>query len=449
MQYLTPWLKILMFFVMTSVITVAIATEPVIERHVQLALGLGQNTLLAGKTERLFIKVGLKSTHIVETKARAPINVALVIDRSGSMSGDKIDNAREAAINSLDYLNSTDTVALVIYDDEVEVPFPAAPLKDKGAVRQVIRNIETRGSTALFAGVEKAAEEIKKFATREKINRIVLISDGQANVGPSTPEELAELGRTLGGQRISVSTIGLGLDYNEDLMFRLAGASDGNHAFVEEPEELAKTFRKEFGELGSVIAQDITVVVHCETGVRPIRILGRVGKVFDDRIEVSINQLYADQERYLMLEVEVAPGTAGTERNVARVDLSYDDVSTKSRATASDNVKVTYTKSSQDAEQSVNREVMIDASAQIGAEMYDKALELKDKGQTEQARAVFQGKAQFLNQQATKFNSDALRQQGASSAKEADAVVAPTKDWYKSRKNSRAIQYGIQNQQAW
>jgi Ca-activated chloride channel family protein len=438
-----------MFFIMTSVITAAIATEPVIERHVQLALGLGQNTLLAGKTERLFIKVGLKSTHIVETKARAPINVALVIDRSGSMSGDKIDNAREAAINSLDYLNNTDTFALVIYDDEVEVPFPAAPLKDKSAVRQVIRNIETRGSTALFAGVEKAAEEIKKFATREKINRIVLISDGQANVGPSTPEELAELGRTLGGQRISVSTIGLGLDYNEDLMFRLAGASDGNHAFVEEPEELAKTFRKEFGELGSVIAQDITVVVHCETGVRPIRILGRVGKVFDDRIEVSINQLYADQERYLMLEVEVAPGTAGTERNVARVDLSYDDVSTKSRATASDNVKVTYTKSSQDAEQSVNREVMIDASAQIGAEMYDKALELKDKGQTEQARAVFQGKAQFLNQQATKFNSDALRQQGASSAKEADAVVAPTKDWYKSRKNSRAIQYGIQNQQAW
>lgn len=115
----------------------------------------------------------------------------------------------------------------------------------------------------------------KKFLDRNKVNRVILLSDGMANIGPSKPHELAELGRALIKQGIGVSTIGLGLGYNEDLMTQLAGHSDGNHYFVEDADKLSKVFDSELGDIFSVVAQDIDINIICKDGVKPLRILGR------------------------------------------------------------------------------------------------------------------------------------------------------------------------------
>ncbi|MFN9974986.1 MAG: hypothetical protein ACK58T_34350, partial [Phycisphaerae bacterium] len=103
---------------------------------------------------------------------------------------------------------------------------------------------------------------------------IVLLSDGLANSGPSSPGELGDLGASLLKENISVSTMGLGLGYNEDLMVQLAGKSGGNHHFIEQATELADIFRREFSSVLSVVAQEIDLKVTIPEGIRPVRVLG-------------------------------------------------------------------------------------------------------------------------------------------------------------------------------
>jgi len=420
-------------------------------KQVQLNLDLGQQVLEAGQSQKLFIKIGLEGIAPHEKSERAPINVALVLDRSGSMQGEKLENAKRAAILALDYLGRDDILSLVTYDHMVNIPLPATKLRDKGQVESIIRGISSGGNTALFAGVSKGAAELKKFLDRNRINRIVLLSDGLANVGPSTPQELARLGRELGGQGITVTTIGLGLGYNEDLMAQLAGASDGNHVFAEEPAQLASVFRNEFGELGAVVAQSITITIRCGDGVRPLRVLGRDAAIRDNQVELNINQVLAQQEKYLLLEVETTPGQADAERELAKVEVNYDDLASKQRDQVEGRAVVHYSASRHEAEQTVNKEVMVSATAQIGAAMDDRALELKDKGDAAAAQQVFREKAQYLNEQAERYDSDALRSQSEAAGKAEAAAAAPaaSAEWNKARKAVREEQNIIQKQRSY
>jgi Ca-activated chloride channel family protein len=137
---------------------------------------------------------------------RTPANVALVIDRSGSMQGDKIRQAREAAIEAVGRLNGNDIISIVAYDDTVDVLVPATKASDIAVIKNGIRKIKADGSTALFAGVSKCAAEVCKFLARDRVNRIILLSDGMANVGPDSPGALGDLGASLAKEGISVTS---------------------------------------------------------------------------------------------------------------------------------------------------------------------------------------------------------------------------------------------------
>src|SRR5690606_13622280 len=127
------------------------------------------------------------------------------------------------------------------------------------------------------------------FMEHGLVNRVVLLSDGLANVGPSSPGELADLGQSLGRDGIAVSTIGLGLDYNEDLMTRLASASDGNHMFAERPSDLEEAFGREFGDVLAVVAQRVNIRIECADSIRPVRVLGRDANISGQNVSLSMN----------------------------------------------------------------------------------------------------------------------------------------------------------------
>src|SRR5262249_42302366 len=160
-------------------------------------------------------------------QARMPVNVSLVIDKSGSMTGPKIEQAKEAAILALSRLSPRDRVSIIAFDHRVEVVVPAGPFENFEEMRSRIKRITPGGQTAIYAAVRQAAQSVKEAVSPEAVSRVILMSDGQANVGPSSVADLERLGREIGGEGISVTTIGLGLDYNEDLMTRLALVSDG------------------------------------------------------------------------------------------------------------------------------------------------------------------------------------------------------------------------------
>ena len=194
-----------------------------------------------------------------------------------------------------------------------------------------INALSANGQTALYAGVKEGARQVREFFSSNRVNRVILLSDGLANVGPKSPSELARLGQILGEEGIPVTTIGLGLQYNEDLMSRLALASDGNHAFAERPGDLDRIFDAEFGDVLSVAVQDITIQINIHTHFRPVRVLGRSAQIEGNKINLRLNQLYANQEKYLIVELKPQGEADIGPADVADLEVAYLDLQSNAR----------------------------------------------------------------------------------------------------------------------
>ena len=285
---------------------------------------LAQPVMKGGEGHKNYLRVALQGCKPQPAQNRTPVNVAFVIDRSGSMQGDAIAQAREAAIMAINRLLPTDIAAVVIFDHRVDVLVAAQNVTAPSLFTDLIRQIGVRGSTAIHAGVLAGAAEVAKFKEARRLNRVVLLSDGQANVGPTRPEEFGALGQALLAQGISVSTIGLGLRYNEDLMLQLARAGDGNHAFAREPTDLIQIFNKEFDDVLSSCAQTVSIDVELKPGVRAVRALSRDGTIDGQQAKFALNQVYAATEHYVLLEVELdkALATDG-EQELGLVKVAY------------------------------------------------------------------------------------------------------------------------------
>ena len=270
---------------------------------IKLQADLAETVMPEGQEGRIYLRVGLEGVSQQSEGDRIPANVLLVLDQSGSMKGDRIAQAKEAALMAVERLGDEDVLGVVSYSDNAYVLSPAGRLRDTERVRAAIRDIEAEGRTALYAGVSQGIRELRPFVDPYKVNRIILLSDGLANVGPASPQELEALGREAAQAGISVTTIGLGLGYNEDLMTRLALASDGNHAFVERPQDLVKIFNEEFGDVLAAVGGDVDIIIECPDGFEPVRVLGRQAEVEKNKVRLKLNQIYGKQEKYVVVEL--------------------------------------------------------------------------------------------------------------------------------------------------
>lgn len=414
-------------------------------RQVTLDVSLAHPTLLAGASQTTYLKVGLHGFKISETEKRPPVNIALVLDKSGSMAGQKLVRAKDAAIRALDSLDSDDIVSVIAYDSTVQIVVPATKLTDKQSVRQAIEGIRSGGNTALFAGVSKGAAEVRKFLDRNRVNRVILLSDGKANVGPSSPSALGDLGASLMKEGIAVSTLGLGLDYNEDLMVELARRSDGNHVFVEEATELAEVFIREFNDALSVVAQEITITIRCAPGIRPVRLMGIEGEINGREVIVLLNQLYSEQEKYALLEVEIPESLAMHTRPVAEVEVTYANMETKTTDRLSSSIGVYFDASPEVVKERTNVKVMTECVLQIANERNVWAVVLRDEGKMEEAKELLESNYGYLNKNAEILHSQKLRQRALDNDKQSKTLNE--KDWKRTRKGMRSQQHQDARQQ--
>lgn len=409
-------------------------------------IDVGEPLMIAGKDQTAYVKITLGGFALPQAQ-RAPINLALVLDRSSSMSGDKFEKAKEAALMVVDQLQASDVISVISYDSTVEVLVPAIKAEERDFIRQRIQALTPRGSTALFAGVSYGIEEVAKFLDPKRVNRIILLSDGQANIGPSSPNELARLGEVAGKQGISISTIGLGVGYNEDLMTQLAMASDGNHAFARTAQDLVAIFKHELGDIMSVVAQDVEVEIIFEDGVTPVRSLYRDATINGNKVRISLNQLYAQQEKFALLEVKVPAGAANTTRRLANVDVKYANMVTKKKATRRDALDVGFTSSVSKAQAKQNRDVMVAAVEAIATERNRQALALRDQGKVKEAEVVLKGNAAYLAKENKKLKSTRLQKYAKDNEQAADNL-APAQ-WNETRKSMREGQYSNSSQRSW
>jgi Ca-activated chloride channel family protein len=335
---------------------------------------------------------------------------------------------------------------MVVYDTAVTVLVPATKVRDKRAIKDQIDRIEAGATTALYGGVLAGAGELRKFLAAEQVNRLFLLSDGLANVGPKSPAELGQLGSDLIKEGISVSTIGLGLGYNEDLMTELALKSDGSHSFAETPEDLARFFEEDFGEAFVVAAQDVTVTIQCAEGVRPVRVLGHEAEIAGQEVKTRIKQLYSSTDESVLLEVEVASSPPGSTRDIAKVHLDYRNMASNLEDRLERAVAARFTEEEREAAAGVRKDAMATAIERVAAENTRRAVELRDAGRVEEARKLFLANRDELMRAAELYGSPFLKEYAKYNEISANSLAS--EDWKRERKQIRYEQSAVERGRA-
>ncbi len=417
---------------------------------VRLNVDIDRGVLPAGSTERAVVKIGLDCVKLPPRQERPPVNLALVIDRSGSMSGEKIAKAREAALELVRRLGPDDIISIIAYDSRVETLVPAQRVGRARGLEQAICGIEAGGNTALYGGVVRGSEEVRRNLAVEDgryVNRIILLSDGLANVGPSSPEELGRLGASLLREGVSVTTVGLGLGFNEDLMTRFAQRSDGNTWFVESSADLPRIFAAELGDVLRVVARRVVIEIDFPEGVRPLNFVGRDGVIRGQRAELSLNQLYGGQEKFALVEVEVSPAKPGVEREIARAQVRYEDAVNQRAMTATARRAVKFSADDRAVVASADHQVQADYAANAIAVAKDQAIALVDAGRRDEAGALLRQQADDLKKMGDMFSNSAVKEIAAANAPEAARLEREGLS-NERRKSYRADSYQTMNQQS-
>lgn len=276
-----------------------------------VSLQADKNVIPAGKTGARILEINLTAFGPQQDQPRMPLNLALVLDRSGSMHGEKLHFVKQAAAHVIDLLNEKDRVAVVIYDNQVETLLPSqfATEKIKREAKSKIMSIRTGGSTFLYGGWLAGCREAAETISDQSFNRTLLLTDGLANVGVRDVATISMHAQELFTRNISTSCFGAGADYDEHMLESIANHGGGNFHFLETAQAIPLVFEREFDEIISVALKDVRVTLtlpaHSEAKVSANWHTERT----DDQLTIYLGSLVADQTQSLYLKLANLAGS--------------------------------------------------------------------------------------------------------------------------------------------
>ena len=287
--------------------------------YLQVQMELDQVAAPAGRNLERYLLVTIRTPKKVPLeeaatagKKRPPLNFASVLDVSGSMQGEKIAHAREAVLQAFRCLHNGDIFSLVTFSNEVECPFKPIEVEAHNAatVASVLQEINAGGMTALSGGLEKGIENA--FEQKKDINLVLLLSDGQANVGETDLEKIGRQAWRARQQGLLVSALGVGLDYNEALMTEIATQGGGRFYHIENANKIPAFVAGELGEVAALAARDARIHLAIPKGATliplsaayPVRQVG-------EQAEVSVGDIPCDIELEIPLRLALLAQPAG------------------------------------------------------------------------------------------------------------------------------------------
>lgn len=348
-----------------------------------------------------YLRVQVIAPDSDEARTRLPLNLALVIDRSGSMAGTKLEKAKEAAIFCLRNLTGADRAAIVTYDDEVRILAPSRPLtpETKNKLISEIRGIYSGGSTNLGGGWLAGAQQVADHLHNANyLNRVILLSDGLANVGIVSTEELAHHASELRLRGVATTTMGIGADFNEELLEKMAIKGGGHFYFIEDARQIPDFLHRELGEVLSTSARSVSLQLDTPEGIHAHLLnnfeVDRAGKRFTVRLDDAI----AGEVRALVFKLSVRPASRGTTLPLPLL-LRWTEVSTGTQLTAaSSEAALTYAEERECHAEAPNSEVLEDAALLEAALAREEALRYDASGDYARSAGRLAQAASFIRQ---------------------------------------------------
>ncbi|TVP68122.1 MAG: VWA domain-containing protein [Leptolyngbya sp. LCM1.Bin17] len=221
----------------------------------------------------LDVLVRITPPDIALSDDRVPLNLSLAIDRSGSMRGQKMHYARAAARFAVENLLPSDRISVVLFDDRIETLVPSTLATDKNTLLEQLRHVHSRGSTALHAGWVEGGVQVSQYLNPDQLNRVIVLSDGLANVGETRVDAIASDVHGLAQRGVSTTTLGIGDDYSEDLLAAMARSGDGNFFHIESADQLPTIFETELSGLAATLGQRVSLGVKPANGVTVMDVL--------------------------------------------------------------------------------------------------------------------------------------------------------------------------------
>jgi Ca-activated chloride channel homolog len=280
----------------------------------------------AETTTRL-LRVTVAAANAAPKPDRLPINLALVLDRSGSMQGAKIHYARQALSHALDLLTPLDWATVVTFDDQIEVMAPPQPMKPhhRSGLQARLQHVYPRNSTNLCGGWLEGATQATTAYLERGINRVLLFTDGLANVGETHPEVLIKHARNLRQRGLSTSTFGVGLDYNHDLLEQIATQGGGQYHYIETPQQIPEMFARELDELLTMAASRMEIIVKTPAQAEMKLLGGLSHTATPGRLSIPLGDLCAGRTVEYFIELQTPAKPAGTEVPFAISAEWYDE----------------------------------------------------------------------------------------------------------------------------
>jgi Ca-activated chloride channel homolog len=278
--------------------------------------------LLVGGERTVYARIRLEAQARDEAPT-GPVNVALCIDTSGSMVGAAIKEARRAAVEMIARMNDGDRLAVITFNTTTEVVLPSTELDDdvRAEVTEKVAALEALGTTDLQSGLEAAVTEVRSSFVENGINRVVLLGDGI----PNHAEQIESIAQGAAASGIPITTLGLGLDYDEVLMGKIAELTGGRFRYVASADKVAGFFQEELLRLRTVYARGTNVRLTAGPGVQLLSVVGAPSPPYNGVAEVPIGDIARGETRDIVVRMSVTPRKADVPIELLDAVVSFDD----------------------------------------------------------------------------------------------------------------------------
>ncbi|MEE4311143.1 MAG: VWA domain-containing protein [candidate division KSB1 bacterium] len=422
--------------------------QPVAGKALAAAVILDNTHRMSGSECPVYLLVSMKAGKILSPSARVPLNICMVMDKSGSMESEKkLEYVKQAGLFVIDNLERDDHFSLVTYDTHVYTPVDAGPVRNKSSVKEIIRQIEPGSSTNLSGGMLEGYAQVLSFFDRESVNRVLLLTDGLANTGITNPNLLKKIVQEKNRDAITLSTFGVGIDFNEDLLTMLSEFGGANYHFIHQPEDIPAIFNTELQGLLSVVAQNAKIEIKMADGVSCSHVFGYVYETDGNVVRVNLNDIFSDEDKSILLKFNV-PEFSANDMKLCNVVLTYDDViRSHRRIREAYEVKIISTKDEKLVNQNRNTVVHENIALYESTRLLDETMSLIDERNFEAADKKILDNMRLLRSNVNHASSKRLKQQMLNVVKYSEAYqdvaqmdAAEVKEMQKSMKYKNYLQ---------